>query len=83
MRFISWKRVKSWKCIACGECCRYFNIHLRGIEYARLSKSYGSEVFDITKKQEKFSLNEILMEDVFFNILSLVIGCVVSKTINQ
>jgi len=49
MRLISWKKVKSWKCITCGECCNCFNIPLKSIEYARMIKIFGNEILDFNK----------------------------------
>lgn len=46
MRLISWKKVKSWKCLACGECCKCFNIPLKSNEYTRMLKIFGCEIFN-------------------------------------
>jgi len=56
MRLISWKKVKSWKCITCGECCNCFNIPLKSIEYARMIKIFGNEIFDLNKNPVKIFL---------------------------
>ena len=56
MRLISWKDVKSWKCITCGECCNCFNIPLKSIEYARMIKIFGNEIFDLNKNPVKIFL---------------------------
>lgn len=50
MRFVSWKKIQSWNCLACGECCRKFNIPLRGDEYARILPIHGGNVFNYDKK---------------------------------
>ncbi|MHA1336563.1 MAG: YkgJ family cysteine cluster protein [Promethearchaeota archaeon] len=36
--------------MACGQCCRLFNVPLKGIEIARLSKIFGTDIFDYKKK---------------------------------
>lgn len=56
MRFISWKRVKSWKCLTCGECCKWFDVPLKLKEYARIIKIFNSEVFNFNKNPIKFFL---------------------------
>jgi Fe-S-cluster containining protein len=40
-RLIPWRRIAYWKCLACGECCRYFEVPLRTGEYARITRTYG------------------------------------------
>lgn len=56
MRLISWKKVKLWECIACGECCNCFNIPLKSIEYARMIKIFGNEIIDLNKNPVKIFL---------------------------
>jgi len=46
-RFIPWSRVESWRCEACGECCKWFNIPLAMHEYAKISQAYGHHAFTL------------------------------------
>jgi Fe-S-cluster containining protein len=43
-RFVPWRRVSDWRCLACGECCKHFEIPLRAEEYARIIGIYGLDV---------------------------------------
>ncbi len=43
-RLIPWRRVAHWRCLACGECCRWFEIPLRADEYARIIRLYGLDI---------------------------------------
>lgn len=56
MRFISWKKIHSWNCLACGECCRLFNIPLRGNEYAKVLQTIGSNVLNYEHKPGRIYL---------------------------
>lgn len=42
--YIPWRNISSWRCLACGRCCRRFNIPLRSYEYARIFQSFGPQV---------------------------------------
>ncbi len=33
---VPWRRVHSWKCVACGRCCREYRVPLRFYEYLKL-----------------------------------------------
>ncbi len=50
MRFVSWKKVKSWHCIACGECCKKFNVPLKPSEYVKISRLFNGKVFNFNVK---------------------------------
>jgi len=41
---LPWSRVKSWECLACGECCKEFDILLGPDEHANIVKIYGEDV---------------------------------------
>ncbi|MFX0060486.1 MAG: YkgJ family cysteine cluster protein [Candidatus Heimdallarchaeota archaeon] len=73
MRFISWKKVKSLKCLTCGECCKYFDVPLKPKEYARIVKIFNSEVFLSAEKTGGVFFNIIHMENGFvaYNKLNL------------
>jgi Fe-S-cluster containining protein len=43
---IPWGIVKSWKCNACGECCKWFQIPVNTREYSRIGQAYGYHVFE-------------------------------------
>ncbi len=40
---VPWKRVHSWKCLACGSCCKVYKPRLTFYEYLRLPKQYVEE----------------------------------------
>ncbi|PCN49856.1 hypothetical protein B6U99_07560 [Candidatus Geothermarchaeota archaeon ex4572_27] len=42
LSFIPWRRVGSWTCIGCGECCREFRVVLTAYEYALITKVFGT-----------------------------------------
>lgn len=46
-RLIPWRRIAYWECLACGECCKYFEIPLRAEEYAKITKRYGLNVITL------------------------------------
>ena len=46
-RYVPWRRVKSWHCVACGECCSRYAVPLGAGEYARLVSVYGEKVVRI------------------------------------
>ncbi|MEM2123208.1 MAG: YkgJ family cysteine cluster protein [Candidatus Bathyarchaeia archaeon] len=43
-RLIPWRRIAYWKCLACGECCRYFEVPLGTSEYARITRFYSLNI---------------------------------------
>lgn len=59
MRLISWKKIRSWNCSACGECCKIFNVPLKGDEYAIITKLYGWEILNFNKSPGKIFLKRI------------------------
>jgi len=44
MKPIPWKYIKSWKCIACGACCKGFDVVLGYKEWVDIIRRYGIEV---------------------------------------
>ncbi|NOZ58802.1 MAG: YkgJ family cysteine cluster protein [Euryarchaeota archaeon] len=44
LRYLPWRRVKSWRCTACGECCSRYAVPLSAGEYARLVSRFGDWV---------------------------------------
>lgn len=38
---IPWTKVRSWLCLACGECCKKFRVPLRAKEYAEIVSKFG------------------------------------------
>lgn len=49
MSYLPWRRVGSWRCLACGECCRKFVVVLTSYEYARLTNLLGPDVVEIDR----------------------------------
>lgn len=45
--YVPWKRISSWRCLACGRCCSQFTVVLRAYEYAQILQAFGPEVIDI------------------------------------
>jgi len=41
MRPVPWRYVESWNCIACGTCCRGFDVVLSFPEWVNIVRSYG------------------------------------------
>ena len=39
--YIPWRRIDSWSCLACGECCRRFRPSLTAYEYALILDTFG------------------------------------------
>ncbi|MFX1524573.1 MAG: YkgJ family cysteine cluster protein [Promethearchaeota archaeon] len=56
MKFISWRKVKSWKCISCGMCCHSYDICLEKDEYKKMCKKFGYEIFNYNKYPIKYLL---------------------------
>ena len=44
MRPVPWTYVNSWRCIACGICCKEYDVALRFNEWLNIVKTYGVEV---------------------------------------
>lgn len=42
--YVPWRKISSWRCLACGICCSRFKVPLRSYEYARIFQIFGSEV---------------------------------------
>lgn len=40
MKFIPWRRVKSWQCLGCGDCCRY-TVQLSVKDWVNITRTYG------------------------------------------
>jgi Fe-S-cluster containining protein len=47
-RFLPWWSVASWKCDACGECCKWFSVSVTMHEYARISHHHGHDVVTLS-----------------------------------
>jgi len=47
LSFIPWRRVKSWECSACGECCKWFKVPLMMDEYAFMMNTFGCSCLDL------------------------------------
>lgn len=45
--YTPWRRIKSWRCLACGKCCRHFSVPLRAIEYVQITNNFGDGVVTI------------------------------------
>lgn len=43
---IPWRQVKSWSCVACGNCCQGYRVPLKTDEYARVASLYGHGVVE-------------------------------------
>ncbi|MEM4576226.1 MAG: YkgJ family cysteine cluster protein [Candidatus Nezhaarchaeales archaeon] len=41
MKLVPWRRIESWSCIACGDCCKEFRVPLKAYEAARLARLFG------------------------------------------
>lgn len=39
---IPWKRVRSWDCIACGDCCKYFKINIQYEDWVKIIDRHGT-----------------------------------------
>lgn len=44
MQPVPWSYINSWNCIACGLCCKEYEVILRFPEWLRIVKNYGVEV---------------------------------------
>lgn len=53
--YIPWRRVRFWRCLGCGECCRWFNVPLRPVEYVELLNRYGEGAF-------RFELGKVFLK---------------------
>jgi Fe-S-cluster containining protein len=45
-RLIPWTEVKSWACVACGNCCHGYRVPLKADEYARVANIFGHGVLE-------------------------------------
>ncbi len=43
MRFIPWSAVRSWHCVNCGLCCKYYDVALKFPEWLSIVKNFGVE----------------------------------------
>lgn len=41
MRIVPWSRVRSWRCNACGICCRHYDVVLKFPEWLNIVKNFG------------------------------------------
>lgn len=46
-RYVPWKDIDSWTCVACGGCCKEFKINLTSYEYVKLTRLFGYDIFGI------------------------------------
>jgi len=40
---VPWKYVESWNCLACGRCCKGYDVALRFNEWVNIIRTYGAE----------------------------------------
>lgn len=59
-RVIPWGEVHSWRCDACGLCCKGFRVPLRMDEYVKIASrfGYGAVEFDLGKVYLKRGIND-------------------------
>jgi Fe-S-cluster containining protein len=43
MQIAPWSRIKSWRCLTCGKCCREYDVVLKFPEWVSIVKSFGVE----------------------------------------
>jgi Fe-S-cluster containining protein len=43
MRVVPWSQVSSWRCRACGKCCREYDVVLKFPEWLSIVKNFGVE----------------------------------------
>ena len=43
MQVVPWSQVRSWRCNACGICCRYYDVVLKFPEWLNIVKNFGVE----------------------------------------
>ncbi|UCH31374.1 MAG: YkgJ family cysteine cluster protein [Candidatus Bathyarchaeota archaeon] len=41
MRVVPWSQIKSWHCIACGKCCKHYDVVLKFPEWLNIVKTFG------------------------------------------
>ncbi|MFW9998718.1 MAG: YkgJ family cysteine cluster protein [Candidatus Hodarchaeota archaeon] len=66
MKFISWRKVESWKCVSCGLCCRSYDISLEKNEYEKIYILFGSEIFNYNKYPIKYFLKRTISGNCIF-----------------
>lgn len=44
LKYVPWRRVRAWRCLACGECCRRFDVPLRAREFVEVTGAFGGGV---------------------------------------
>lgn len=60
MRYIPWKRIRSWRCIpSCNVCCRRLRATLTSAEYLKMLSSFGPQTVDITDSPGKIFIKHI------------------------
>jgi Fe-S-cluster containining protein len=42
-QFIPWRCIADWKCISCGDCCRFYSVVINFHEWLKIVKIYGVE----------------------------------------
>jgi len=43
MRILPWSQIRSWRCVACGICCRKYSVVLKFLEWLSIVKRFGVE----------------------------------------
>jgi Fe-S-cluster containining protein len=43
MRFVPWRQIASWRCTACGNCCKDYNVVLNFPEWLRIMQTFGAQ----------------------------------------
>jgi Fe-S-cluster containining protein len=43
MRFVPWRQISSWRCTACGNCCRDYSVVLNFPEWMRIVQTFGAQ----------------------------------------
>jgi Fe-S-cluster containining protein len=43
MRFVPWRCLADWRCIACGDCCRLYSVVISFHEWLRIIRNFGVE----------------------------------------
>ncbi len=43
LRFIPWHQIASWRCTACGDCCKEYSVVLNFPEWLTIAQTFGAE----------------------------------------
>ena len=44
VNYIPWRLIRSWKCLACGRCCKKYRVNLTWEEYEKIARYWPQEV---------------------------------------